>query len=91
MLEIDIWPEAKEFLGSLPAKHRRQIASKLFSLAEKPFPARSKQLEGFPPFRRLRSGTYRIVYFVEGNILNVPLINARNDDKIYRRLKKIFQ
>lgn len=91
MLKIDIWPEAKKFLESLPAKHLRQIATKILVLAENPFPTASKQLEGFAPLRRLRSGDYRIVYFIVGDILKIPLIDKRSDDKIYRRLKRLFE
>ncbi len=59
-------------------------------LADDPLPTRSKQLEGYAPLRRLRSGDYRIVYLVENDVLKVPLIDRRGDDKIYRRLKQLF-
>ncbi|OGG73242.1 hypothetical protein A3A38_03875 [Candidatus Kaiserbacteria bacterium RIFCSPLOWO2_01_FULL_53_17] len=90
MLEIDIWPPAKEFIEQVPAKHARQIIGKIETLARSPQPPRSKLLEGFPLLRRLRSGDYRIIYFVDGEVLKIPLIDRRNDDRIYRRLKQIF-
>ncbi|MDO8552383.1 MAG: type II toxin-antitoxin system RelE/ParE family toxin [bacterium] len=90
MLRIDIWPEAKDFLESVPTKHRRQIGTKVFSLANRPFPPQSKILEGYAPLRRLRSGNYRIIYFVKGNVLKIPLIDKRGDDEVYRRLKRLF-
>ncbi|MDO8562192.1 MAG: type II toxin-antitoxin system RelE/ParE family toxin [bacterium] len=90
MLRIDIWPEAKDFLETLSAKRKRQVSVKILLLAEYPMPARSKILEGYAPLRRLRSGDYRIVYFVESNILKIPLIDKRGDDEVYRRLKRLF-
>jgi len=91
MLKIDIWPEAREFLETVSAKHKRQISAKIFSLAANPLPARSKQLEGYAPLRRFRSGDYRIVYFIDGDGLRIPLIDKRGDDEVYRRLARKFK
>ena len=90
MLRIDIWPEAQNFLETLPAKRKRQMSAKIFSLADNPYPLRSKILEGYAPLRRLRVGDCRVIYFVEGNTLKIPLIDRRGDDKVYRRLKRLF-
>jgi mRNA-degrading endonuclease RelE of RelBE toxin-antitoxin system len=91
MLKIDIWPEAQNFLETLSAKPKRQISARIFSLADRPFPPQSKLLEGFAPFRRLRSGDYRIVYFVDGNTLKIPLVDKRGDDRVYRHLARKFK
>lgn len=90
MLEIDIWPPARKFIEMVPAKHGRQIIKKIETLAKNPQLPRTKLLEGFPSLRRYRSGAYRIIYLVDGKILKIPLIDRRNDDRIYRRLKQIF-
>jgi len=90
MLEVDILDEAKEFLKSLPEKHEYQIIRKILFLAQHPHPPTSKQLKGFGHLYRLRSGKYRIVYFIDGDVLKIPLIDTRNDDTIYRRLRNIF-
>ena len=90
MLRIDIWPEAQDFIKTLSRKHKRQISARIYKLAEDPLPSQSKLLQGFP-LRRLRAGIYRIVYFVDGNVLKVPLIDHRNDDRIYRRLRQQFE
>lgn len=90
MLEIDIWPPAKKFIEEVSAKHARQIVGKIQILAKNPQLSGSKLLEGFPSLRRYRSGDYRIIYFVDGNVLKIPLVDRRNDDRIYRRLKQIF-
>jgi mRNA interferase RelE/StbE len=90
MLKIDIWPHAQEFLEAVSAKHKRQISAKIFTLADNPLPPRSKQLEGYAPLRRLAVGDYRVIYFIDGNVLKIPLIDKRGDDKVYRRLKRLF-
>lgn len=91
MLKIDIWPEAQNFIETRTVKHRRQISAKIFLLAENPAPPSSKLLEGYAPLRRFRSGNYRIIYFVDGGILKVPLIDKRGDDKIYRAVTRKFK
>jgi len=90
MLKIDLLDNAQKFLKTLPEKHEHQLVQKILQLAENPTPPRSKLLEGYAHLRRLRSGDYRIIYFVEGNILKIPLIDKRGDDKVYRRLKRLF-
>ncbi len=90
MLEIDVWPPAKEFIESISSKHARQVIKRIERLAADPAPLQSKLLEGYAPLRRLRSGNYRVIYFVRQNILNVPLVDKRNDDKVYRRLKQLL-
>ena len=84
MPQIDIWPEAQDFLDTIAAKQQRQISVKIFLLAENPTPPTSKLLKDYAPLRRFRSGDYRIVYFIERDILRIPLIDKRRDDKIYR-------
>ena len=59
----------------------------MFSLMENPEPHDSKDLIGYL-FRRADVGEYRIVYRVEGDILKVALIGKRNDDDVYRQLKR---
>ena len=90
MLKIDILDDAQEFLYTLPEKHEHQIVQKILLLARNPMSPRSKILEGYAPLRRIRSGDYRIIYFVEGNVLKIPLIGKRGDDEVYRRLKRLF-
>ena len=90
-LRIDIWPAANQFLETLVAKHQRQIATKIFLPAENPTPPKSKLLEGYAPLRRFQSGKYRIVYFVEGKVLKVPIIDLRNDDRVYQVVERRYK
>ena len=91
MLAIDLSKQAAGFLKSLPAKQARQIAEKLKSLAADPQALPTEALKGYPPLRRLRTGEYRIIYVVDGQILQVRLIGKRNDDEIYKALERGFK
>ncbi|HIJ89296.1 MAG: type II toxin-antitoxin system RelE/ParE family toxin [Desulfobulbaceae bacterium] len=87
MLKLDLTKKALGFFEQLPPKQFRQVANKVFSLMENPLPYDLKELVGYP-FRRADIGEYRIVYRVEGDILKVALIGKRNDDDVYRQLKR---
>lgn len=88
MLQIDLSRQAAAFLGGLPSKQARQIAERLLLLAQDPERAPSEPLKGYAPMRRMRSGEYRIIYAVEGGLLQVRLIGKRNDDDIYKALER---
>jgi len=91
MLAIDLSRQAAGFLESLPAKQARQIAEKLQSLAIDPQALPTEALKGYSPLRRLRAGEYRIIYVVDGQILQVRVIGKRNDDEIYKALERGFK
>jgi mRNA interferase RelE/StbE len=88
MLKIDVFKPAQDFLEDVPAKHRKQLVAKLMDLRREPYPPAAKALAGYP-FFRVRAGDYRIVYAVVADTLNVLLIGKRNDDEIYRQLRRI--
>ena len=90
MLKIRILDSAQRSLLQLEHKQARQLTRKIKQLAVHPTPPQSKMLEGYAPLRRLRVGDCRVIYFVEGNTLKIPLIDRRGDDKVYRRLKRLF-
>jgi mRNA interferase RelE/StbE len=89
MLRIDLHKPAARFLERLPPKHRRQLSVKIHQLAADPDPPDAKQLKGFDyPYLRATAGEYRIIYGVENDILHVFIIGKRNDDEVYRRLRR---
>lgn len=88
MLKLDITNDCLKFLRSLDAKQFRQVATTLFQLLRLPNPHDSAPLAG-SPFHRVDIGEYRIVYRVDGEFLRVPLIGKRNDDEIYRNLRRL--
>ena len=87
MRKFDIDRDATKFLQDLDAKQYKQVASKMFSLMVDATPADYRQLVGFP-YQRVDSGEYRIVYRFDAETVYIILIGKRNDDEVYRRLKR---
>ena len=92
MLEIRFSKQARKFTKSgVPAKHLRQIALRLQSLAANPNSLPTEELKGFAPYRRATSGEYRIIYRLEDNIFHVTLIGKRNDDEVYKLVSRFLK
>ena len=90
MLRIDLHKPAARFLDRLPPKHRRQLSVKVHQLAADPHPPDAKPLKGFAcSYLRATAGEYRIVYGVEDDTLHVFIIGKRNDDEVYRQLRRL--
>mgnify|MGYP001577860146 CR=1 FL=1 len=88
MLEINLDKRADKFTRKLPHKQEGQIGRKLALLLAFPFPHDSKHLKGMDWYC-VDVGEYRIIYNVHGNVLDVPLIGKRNDNEVYKRLKRM--
>jgi mRNA interferase RelE/StbE len=90
-LALDLTRQAIDFVDRLQPKQQRQIGERLTQLANDPNSLPTEQLKGYAPWRRLKSGEFRIVYEVDGNTLKIHLIGKRNDDDIYRALQRIWK
>lgn len=89
MLKIDISKRSQKFLAKLPPKQARQLTTKILELRTNPEPADSTKLKGYDHYRRTDFGEYRIVYFVHGDVLMIYIVGKRNDDEIYKQLKRL--
>ena len=87
MRKFDIDRDAAKFLQDLDAKQYKQVASKIFSLMADATPTDYRQLIGYS-YQRVDSGEYRIAYRFDAENIYVILIGKRNDDKVYRKLKR---
>jgi mRNA interferase RelE/StbE len=74
-------------LEDLPAKQYRQVVSAILDLLDEPCPHYSKALEGMP-YRRLAVGEYRVVYRADEESVHVLVVGKRNDDEVYRSLRR---
>jgi mRNA interferase RelE/StbE len=63
---------------------------KILSLLSDPMPPDSLQLKGFDNYRRTDSGEFRIVYRFDDTTIAISLVGKRNDDEVYRQLKKLL-
>lgn len=87
MLKIEFSKDSEKFLMRLPPKHGRQIAQKLQGLRENPYPHDAEKLKGYEYFRA-DIGEYRIIYEADDSVVSILLIGKRNDDEVYRKLKR---
>lgn len=79
---------AKDFLDTLPPKQFRQVVLTVFRLLSEPYPHDVKLLKGYP-YHRVDVGEYRVVYEVNEEELHVLVVGKRNDDEVYKRLKRL--
>ncbi len=89
MLRIELSRQAAEFLEDLQAKQARQIIARLDSLATDAAAVSSVLIRGGQGERRAKAGEFRIIYEVTDEALIVWLIDRRNDDRIYRKLRRL--
>jgi len=89
MLNLDLSKQAAAFIDALPQKQQRQLWKRLDGLCADPYPTQSQKLKGYD-FYRLKAGSFRVVYDVTGETLGVVLIELRNDDEVYKELKRRF-
>lgn len=87
MLKINLSRQATKKLQKLPPKQGKQIATKINELKINPYPQDSLKLKGYS-YHRVDMGEYRIVYHVEDQILEILLIEKRNDSEVYKKLKR---
>ena len=87
MLKLDLSNEAMRFIEALPGKQYNQVVGKMIGLLKEPMPHDSRTLVGYP-YRRVDVGEYRIVYDVQGDTLRVLMVGKRNDDAVYKALKR---
>jgi mRNA interferase RelE/StbE len=88
MLKINLSRQSAKRLKKLPDKHAKQVAIKITELTANPYPQDPLKLKGYP-YHRADIGEYRIVYYVEEETLEILLIDKRNDDEVYKQLKRI--
>ena len=87
MLDIDFSSSAIKFLKKISGKPAKQIRKKIDELRQNPYPQDSAKLNGYPYFR-VDSGEYRIVYIVVGTTLEIKVAGKRNDDEVYKKLRR---
>ncbi len=92
MPKLDGLETVLDFLKGLQPKIAAQIAKKVMSLNIDPLPTDCKELSGYAGYYRVDSGEYRIVYRfdTEADLVEVILVGKRNDDEVYKQLKRLL-
>jgi mRNA interferase RelE/StbE len=92
MAKLDGLETVLDFLKGLQPKIAAQIAKKVLSLNIDPLPTDAKELKGYSGLHRVDSGEYRIVYRfnVQEDLVEILLVGKRNDDEVYKQLKRLI-
>jgi len=83
---IDIRPRARRSLRQLDPLARKAVAEVIDSLAIDPRPPGVRALTGHRPYLRVRSGDYRVIYFVDDRAQFVTVAAVGHRREVYRTL-----
>lgn len=83
---VEVRPRVRKTLRRLDPTVRKDILTQFRALATDPRPPGFKPLTGHPPWLRVRTGDYRIIYSVDdvGRVVIVALVGHRRE--VYRNL-----
>ncbi len=83
---IEFSSTAEKVLKKIPKKDLIKIIESIQILAINPFPDGCRKLAGEEGTYRVRQGTYRIIYEVEGKNLKVLILKIGHRKDIYRNI-----
>jgi mRNA interferase RelE/StbE len=84
--EIRFAPAARRQFRKLPAEAQRRITRRIDALVCDPRPAGAKRLRGVAALWRIRAGTYRIVYTISEEAVEVLVVRVAHRRDVYRSL-----
>jgi mRNA interferase RelE/StbE len=87
-MNLNLSKDAVDFLGDLQSKQLRQLALRIFGLQRNAYPPDAKHISGRPGYLRIDSGEYRVCYSVADSVVWVVVVGKRNDDEVYRQLRR---
>ena len=87
-MRIELSKQAIKFLKRLPEKQEKQVVRRIEVLAQSPRAPDTRKMSGSDCFR-VDSGEYRIIYNVQSDTLFVWIVGKRNDNEVYRKLKRM--
>ena len=89
--QVNLTEHATDDLKDISKEVRGKIHQDLRTLESAPFPSGThvKRLRGSrPPVYRLRSGDFRVLYHIQGNIVTIlRVIDRKLPERLLRRLK----
>lgn len=81
--QLKIKKSAGKELAELPLESILKIKELILILDDNPYPSGYKKLKGFKNLYRIRSGTYRIIYSVEHNLLVIEILKIAHRKDAY--------
>ena len=88
MLKVAITKSAGNFIKKLAPKQYKQLVNTIFSLMGNPAPHDSKHLSGYPEYKRVDIGEFRIICSFDKETVYIVVVGKRNDDEVYKRFKR---
>jgi mRNA interferase RelE/StbE len=89
MYKLDISKKAFDYIKDLQAKQFKQVYVAILELLKNPNPHDSKALINYPNLLRKDIGEYRVIYRYDTEVVYIMLVDKRNDDEIYKKLKRL--
>ena len=87
MRKLDMSRNAFKFVEGLDAKQYWQVLRKPLALMSEPQPHASIEMKGHDLYRT-DTGEFRIVYWFDEETVWIEAIGKRNDDEVYRNMKR---
>ena len=85
---IQLTPAAQRQLKKLNPQARRVVATCIDGLATDPRPHGFRKLEGADSFYRMRAGSYRVIYQVRDDVLQVLVVCLGDRKDVYRAFRR---
>ena len=89
MRAIKFTRDSLKFAKNLETKQARQVYEKALALTQDPRPQSATELRGYKGCLRLKVGSFRIIYRVPPEAIEILIIDNRGDDEVYRHLDRI--
>lgn len=87
--EVKIDKRSLKALKVLSKTLRRQISRKIDSLAENPYPAGARRIQGQEGLWRVRKGNYRIAYVVIEKKLLILVVHVGDRKSFYEYFRRV--
>jgi mRNA interferase RelE/StbE len=84
---IEVSATAEKQIRKLPDDDRLRVLRAIRPLATEPVPPGSRKIRGYDDVFRIRVGSYRILYRVEGRRLVIIILKVGQRRDIYRSLR----
>lgn len=81
--QVFVQPSAQKEIERLPKPAQTKVLKALTALGDNPRPANCKKLVGTDSWR-VRVGEYRIVYWIEDNILSIEVVRVAHRKDVYK-------
>ncbi|MDB4324716.1 type II toxin-antitoxin system RelE/ParE family toxin [bacterium] len=84
---IEVSATAEKQLRKLPRDDQIRVLQAIRSLAAEPTPPGSRKIRGHDDVFRIRVGTYRVLYCIQGRRLLIIILKIGNRRDVYRSLR----